>query len=123
MYTIENSSSAITSEAISPAEEEQSIQPIASSLTDTPPEKPKKYSFHFLSGILTFIFLPHFWCFSIPALVFSNEAKKLFEKENYELSHYFADKAKRFIISSWLLTLALGILTLVFIVLISLSLY
>lgn len=81
---------------------------------DNPPSEPvsskgeKKPSFHTLSGILTFILLPHFFCFSIPALIFAGEAEKFYKKGNMELSVYFSRKAKRFVVSSWLLTVIIA---------------
>lgn len=81
----------------------------------------KKPSFHTLSSILTFILLPHFLCFSIPALIFSSEAEKFYKKGDMELSAYFSRKAKRFVVSSWLLTVIIAAAVSAFAVLIYFS--
>lgn len=87
-------------------------------LSNEEPIPQRKHSYHYISGILTFIFLPHFWCLSIPALIFSSESKKMFDMGNISLSIYFSNKARRFIIASWLITLALLVLFALFEVLV-----
>lgn len=76
--------------------------------------KIKKFSFHILSSVLTFVLLPHFWCFSIPAIIFARESKRFFTAGNIPLSRYFANKAKRFIVSSWLITLVVALILFAF---------
>lgn len=74
------------------------------------------FSYHYLSGIITFILLPHFWCLSIPALIFSGQSKKWFSSGNVSLSIYFSNLARRFIIVSWLLTAAILIFISMFVI-------
>ncbi len=59
---------------------------------------PKFYS---LAAIITFILIPPLWILSIPALVFSQEAKTMYSLGNIELSERFSERTKRFLISAW----------------------
>lgn len=52
--------------------------------------------FHSLRSIIAFILFPPLWCFSVPAIIFSSEAKKFYMMGAYNLAYYFADKSKRF---------------------------
>ncbi len=92
-----------------------------SETTKTTTVKIKKFSFHLLSSTLTFVLLPHFWCFSIPAIIFARESKRFFKAGNIHLSKYFADKAKRFVVSSWLITAVVALIVAIFSFVIGLS--
>lgn len=69
--------------------------------TEISENSPPKNNFHSLGALLTFILLPPLWALSIPALVFSQEAKKLHSAGEYSLAESFSEKAKRFYISAW----------------------
>ena len=62
------------------------------------PPAPKFYS---LISIITFIILPPLWCFSVPALVFSSEAKHFYAKEQFDTYLRFSRKAKKFNVAAW----------------------
>lgn len=64
----------------------------------TEPPEPKFYS---LLSIITFIILPPLWCFSVPALVFSSEAKHFYSLEQFDVYLRFSDKAKKFNVAAW----------------------
>ncbi len=66
-------------------------------------------NFHSLLSIVTFLLLPPFWFLSIPALVFSKEAKKLYNSGHVELSQIFSQKAKKFSVASWIIFVAMAL--------------
>lgn len=70
--------------------------------------------FYSLSSIITFILLPPLWFLSVPAIIFSKEAKAMYKAENFELYLRFSQRTRRFILSAWavFLTLALSVLAL-----------
>lgn len=57
--------------------------------------------FYSLWVIITVILLPPMWPLSIPALFFSEEAKKLCKNGYGHLAFSYSIKIKRLIISSW----------------------
>ncbi len=69
---------------------------------------PEKIKFHSLAAILTFILLPPLWCLSVPAIIFSSEAKKFARLGAVTLARYFSDKSLKFVISSWLIFIILA---------------
>lgn len=83
---------------------------------------PEKIKFHSLSAIITFILLPPFWCLSVPALLFSSEAKKLAKLGAVTLAEKYAEKAGKFIVSAWLIFLILVLSALVLFLLVKMSL-
>ena len=72
-------------------------------------ENPGRENFYSLLSIVTFLLLPPFWFLSIPALIFSKEAKKLHKMGYAELSEIFALKAKKFSVASWIIFLAFAL--------------
>ena len=80
---------------------------------------PKFYS---LSAIITFFLLPPFWMLSIHAIVFSKEAKAMYEKGNIDLYKRFSFRAKKFVVSAWAIFLILAFTAVALLVTIHLSL-
>lgn len=68
----------------------------------------EKINYHSLAAILTFILLPPFWLLSVPAILFSSEAKKFDSLGATTLARYFSEKSKRFIVSTWLIFIILA---------------
>ncbi|MBQ7875694.1 MAG: hypothetical protein IJ316_00225 [Clostridia bacterium] len=91
----------------------------ASKTSPCPVKSPKFYS---LSAIITFFLLPPLWALSIPAIVFSKEAKTMYENGNIDLYERFSLCAKRFVVSAWAIFLILAITIAVLLVTIHLSL-
>lgn len=89
--------------------------------TATSPEA-KEPAFHSLFAIITFLVLPFMWALSVPAIVFSHEAKALYTSGNIELSEKFAEKARRFLISAWAISSVMLLSVVVLWVIIHLSL-
>jgi hypothetical protein len=67
----------------------------------------KKMKYHTLGAIITFILLPPFWVLSVPAIIFSSEAKKFDKMGASILAQEFSEKARKFVVSSWLIFIIL----------------
>ncbi|MGM9551162.1 MAG: CD225/dispanin family protein [Clostridia bacterium] len=59
-------------------------------------------NYHSLLSIITFILLPPLWFLSIPSIVFSSEAKKCYNEGYTPIALRFAQKARKFAISAWI---------------------
>lgn len=57
--------------------------------------------FYSLFSIITFFLLPPLWFLSIPALVFSKEAKTMYNLGQTDLYLRFSERARKFIVSVW----------------------
>lgn len=75
---------------------------------EEPKSKTAPPSFHTLAAIITFILIPPMWFLSIPALIFSSEAKNLYHTGLIELCEVYREKAKRFIVASWAIFLTMA---------------
>lgn len=82
-------------------------------------EKPKFYS---LSSIITFFLIPPLWALSIPAIVFSKEAKAMYESGNIDLYKRFSLYAKKFVVSAWAIFIIFAVTIALLLVTIHLSL-
>ncbi len=60
-------------------------------------------NFHTLGAALTFILLPPFWFLSVPALLYSYDAKKFSSLGATILARTFAEKSLRFTKAAWLI--------------------
>lgn len=80
---------------------------------------PKFYS---LAAIITFILIPPLWILSVPALVFSHEAKAMYNLGNIVLYERFSERTKRFLVSAWAIVIIFAAAVLVLLAVIHLSL-
>lgn len=62
-----------------------------------------------LWAIITLILLPIMCFLSIPAVIFAKEAKRLYKSGYYDLSANFAQKAKRYTVSAWAISVILAL--------------
>lgn len=86
------------------------------------PSTVKNPKFYSLSAVITFFLLPPLWALSIPAMVFSKEAKTMYEIGNIDLYERFSLYAKRFIVSAWAIFLIITFVIIALLVTIHLSL-
>lgn len=80
-----------------------------------------KINCHSLGAILTFLCLPPLWFLSVPALLFSSEAKKFDSLGASTLARCYSDKSKKYIVASWAVFLTLLISALVLAVLLKVT--
>ncbi len=57
--------------------------------------------FNSFLSVITFILLPPLWCLSVPAIIFSSEAKHFYDNRDYVLYERFSLKAKKFNVAAW----------------------
>ena len=76
-------------------------------------EHREKINYHSLAAILTFFALPLFWFLSVPAILFSSEAKKFDSLGAVTLARCYSHKSKKYIIAAWLTALILSAAALV----------